>query len=371
MTVLPSERPGMRKPGDNADEMIASRHQSPGMREVDPVADVPTVMRSELRRVIDRALTALDRAGDGLHAMRLLQHTPYKLALLAERAGQRFVLRIDLPGAAVPGLSRPAELAVLRWAAAAGFGPTVAASAPGVLLLHYLEGRSWTADDLRDPRRLARVGQLLRQLHEASADLVVPAGAAPSAVVAAFAANLPTPSATVGVASAAKLPPLEQPEGTSSRLTPRPQPSLRSPAPGVSLPQLIRAYADHINTPGAHATAVRILDLLPEPGPGEATLCHRDPTAPNVLETPAGALRLLDWEYAGPGDPLYDLAVIIEHHALDDAAADTLLEAWAGGGATDTHVRQARERLGRAREAYRLVAQLWQAVTASWTRANS
>lgn len=315
------------------------------------------IVPRDLAPMIDRALTALGSAGDGLHSMRLLQRTPHKSTLLAERAGQRFVLRVDLPGATVPGLSRRDELAVLDWAAAADLGPTVAASAPGVLLLHYLDGRSWTADDLRDPRRLARAGRLLRRLHESSAGLVFPAG---SATVA--------PSATVEAASAANLPPLPQPEERSSRLKPLPQPRGRSPAPGVSLPQLTRAYADQINTAEARATAARVLDLLPEPGPGEAALCHRDPTAPNLLETPTGELKLLDWEYAGPGDPLYDLAVIIEHHALDDAAADTLLKAWAAGARSGLRLQpacgrlsQVRGRLSQVREAYRLVAQLWQA----------
>ena len=333
MTVLPSERPGMRKPRNNADEMIASRHQPPGLREGGSVADGPTVTGSESRLVINRALTALGRAGEGLHAIHLLQHTPHKLTLLAERAGQRFVLRIDRPGGAVPGLSRPAELAVLHWAATANLGPTVVASAPGVVLLHYLDGRNWTADDLRDPQRLARAGRLLRRLHEAGRGV----------------------GQVGGVGN--KFPP------TGGRSEFIRDPGCSSPLPRLA--DLAQAYADHIHTPEARATAARILKLLPEPGPGEATLCHRDPTAPNLLETPEGELKLLDWEYAGPGDPLYDLAVIIEHHALDDAAADTLLQAWAGGSATDTDVRQARERLSPAREAYRLVVQLWQAVADS------
>jgi thiamine kinase-like enzyme len=342
---------------------MPSPQRPPGLLERATLTGPPLLMTTDRQRLVDRALTTLGRAGDGLHSMRLLQHTPHKLTLLAERAGQRFVLRIDLPDGAVPGLSRPAELAVLRWAAAAGLGPTVAASAPGVLLLHYLDGRSWTADDLRDPQRLARAGRLLRRLHdESSAGLVVPARTALPAAGAASATNPAISSAAAGAASAANLPPLQRPDGESPPRKLLAPPSLPSCPPGVSLAQLIQAYADHINTPEAHATAARILELLPEPPAGALTLCHRDPTAPNLLETAVGELRLLDWEYAGPGDPLYDLAVIIEHHALDAAATATLLHAWAGDGLpAGLPAPVAQERLGRAREAYRLVVQLWQA----------
>jgi thiamine kinase-like enzyme len=278
------------------------------------------MMNVDLQRLVDHALAALGRAGNGLGVLSLLQQTPHKCTLLAKRAGQRFVLRIDRPGGAVPGLSRPAELAILHWAAAADLGPAIVASAPGVLLLHHLDGRSWTADDLLDPQRLARAGQLLRRLHEAGRGGGAGAWAAPMGARAA---------------------------GINPLLP--------------SLTELTQAYASHINTAAAHATAAQILKLLPEPGPGELTLCHRDPIAPNLLETPAGELKLLDWEYAGPGDPLYDLAVIIEHHALDEAAAATLLTSWAGGDPAGDLSR----RLERARQACRLVVDLWEKAVAA------
>jgi thiamine kinase-like enzyme len=39
-------------------------------------------------------------------------------------------------------------------------------------------------------------------------------------------------------------------------------------------------------------------------------LCHNDPFANNFMDEDSGTLRLLDWEFAGMGDILYDLACI-------------------------------------------------------------
>jgi thiamine kinase-like enzyme len=56
-------------------------------------------------------------------------------------------------------------------------------------------------------------------------------------------------------------------------------------------------------------------------------LCHNDPYHLNFLDDGA-RLWLIDWEYAGMGDRMYDLAGV--GSVLDDADRDLLLEAYFG-----------------------------------------
>ena len=55
-------------------------------------------------------------------------------------------------------------------------------------------------------------------------------------------------------------------------------------------------------------------------------LCHNDPYYLNVLDD--GTLWFLDWEYAGMGDPLFDLAGV--GYSLDDEGRDVLIDAYFG-----------------------------------------
>ncbi len=58
----------------------------------------------------------------------------------------------------------------------------------------------------------------------------------------------------------------------------------------------------------------------------EMVFCHNDPYFLNFLDD--GSLRVIDWEYAGMGDPMYDLAGI--GNLLDGAGRDLLLESYFG-----------------------------------------
>ena len=77
-----------------------------------------------------------------------------------------------------------------------------------------------------------------------------------------------------------------------------------------------------------------LLDLVaaseatrPRPPEDEMVLCHNDPYHLNFLDD-GRRLWLIDWEYAGMNDPVYDLAGI--GYTLDDAGRDLLLEAYYG-----------------------------------------
>ena len=69
--------------------------------------------------------------------------------------------------------------------------------------------------------------------------------------------------------------------------------------------------------------------------PYTPTPCHDDLLNLNWLEEEVpgelGEIRLLDWEYAGMGDPLYDLANFSSHHGLNDGQIRFLLDEYFGG----------------------------------------
>ncbi len=66
--------------------------------------------------------------------------------------------------------------------------------------------------------------------------------------------------------------------------------------------------------------------IRPRPSEHEMVLCHNDPYHLNFLDN--GSLWLIDWEYAGMNDPMYDLAGV--GYTLDDEGRDLLLGAYYG-----------------------------------------
>jgi hypothetical protein len=64
--------------------------------------------------------------------------------------------------------------------------------------------------------------------------------------------------------------------------------------------------------------------------------CHDDLLAANFVHD-GEQLRIVDWEYAGMGDPAFDLANFAVNNGLDEDGDRELLEAY-GGGDLDVHV---------------------------------
>jgi thiamine kinase-like enzyme len=85
---------------------------------------------------------------------------------------------------------------------------------------------------------------------------------------------------------------------------------------------------------------------------GSPVLCHNDPIAANIIDS--GALSFIDWEYAGIGDALFDLAVVVAHHDLNETAIRQLLAAYLGDVTPDHH-----HRLRQACELYDCLNMLW------------
>lgn len=63
-------------------------------------------------------------------------------------------------------------------------------------------------------------------------------------------------------------------------------------------------------------------------GPMAATQrCHLDLWADNVRRTPDGGLVVLDWEEAGPGDPVHELVLVLFDFCMDDPGRMATLHA--------------------------------------------
>ncbi len=232
-----------------------------------------------------------------VNVMAELSGGPASDSFLLECGEQRVVLRIDKPLVSAIGLDRKAEVDVLNAVAAAGLGPHVvwADPAQGILVTGYLDGKIWDRHDLRVESNLERLGALFRKLHA-----LPPAG------------------------------------------------------PEFHATEWAEKYALHLQSKTGRVLAERVkhIDRCLEEQPVPAVLCHNDPVAGNIVDS--GELYLIDWEYAGVGDPYFDLAAVTAFHELPEAAVDPLLESCFGSADSGHHAR-----LAMAAELYDCLHLLW------------
>ena len=174
------------------------------------------------------------------------------------------------------GLNRSGEGEILRAIGGHGIGPQLVLCdlRGGLLVTRWLPGRTCTIRDLRNPRLLRDLGAILRRLHE----------------------TVPAPP---GMA------PLDP--GRSAHHYALLAGNVRARRTAREACRSFSAAAAHRRTPA---------------------LCHNDPVAQNILR--GRGLRLIDWEFAAPGDPLFDLAVVLGHHGLGAEQGRTLLAAARG-----------------------------------------
>lgn len=185
------------------------------------------------------------------------------------QGGERYVLRIDKPEAARLGLDRQAEKQVCESLAGAGLAlpPVYFEPESGIYLRAFLPGKTWTGRDLLSAQNLARLAHLLRRLHA-------------------------------------------------------------SPLAGKPFDPLQAAirYADSVGTAEAAQVCAGLINRHSEIDKAVQTLCHNDLVAGNILDN--GNLMLIDWEYAGIGDPFFDLAVVTQHHRLDSVRVKQFLDSY-------------------------------------------
>jgi thiamine kinase-like enzyme len=197
-----------------------------------------------------------------------------------EDGGERFVVRVgdDLP---VHQILRFNEAAASKAAFAAGISPEVVHTEPGILVMRFVDGRTLTADDIRDPAKLARIVPLLKRVH---------------------------------------------------RDMPR---YLRGPLLAFWVFHVIRDYA-HTLAAANSRYASRLPELVDVAenlelavGPVDFVFGHNDLLPSNFIDD-GSRIWLIDWDYAGFNTPLFDLANLASNAEFDRDREEGLLTTYFG-----------------------------------------
>ncbi len=223
-----------------------------------------------LRRLdLIRGRVAIDRLGGGI--------TNHNFAVGAPDGKYMARLGEDLP---LLGVDRRNEVACHRAAAELELAPRLVYHEPGLLVSRFVEGQTMTAADLRDSGRLARAVALLRHLHQSRDELI-----------GEFLSFCPFRASFTYARTAARL--------------------------GAALPA------------GLGAVLEDALRLSRRIGPFRPSLCHNDLLPANWIDD-GRRLWLVDWEYAGIGHPLFDLANLAATCGLESDREPEILEVYRG-----------------------------------------
>ncbi len=242
-------------------------------------------LRGELATTLEGALGRVPEV-----AGRRLRLTPLSGGItnrnfLVHVAGsaERYVLRLPGNDTHLLGISREVEHAATVAAAGVGVGPGVVAfiRPEGYLLTRFIEGRPVPPDELRRPDMLGRAADAIRRVHRGPA---IPGLFVPFRIVEAYRAL--------------------------------------ALARGVGIPAEYE---------GARRIARRIEAALLA-SPIELRACHNDLLNANLIHD-GERIRIVDWEYAGMGDPFFDLGNLSVNHDLSSADDVALLAAYDGAPA--------------------------------------
>jgi len=179
------------------------------------------------------------------------------LNYLVTEAGRRFAVRagVDDP---VLGISRRNEAACVHAAADLGIAPEVVYQSQGVMVCEFLDATPLSPELLADHDRIRRVAELLRRVHSAGPEV----------------------------------------SGHLQYFSPF---------------QVARTYMSTARDAGLPlpcdeaALAAEVADLERRISPFQPTFCHNDLMPANLLDA-GDRVWLIDWEYAGIGHRLFDLA---------------------------------------------------------------
>lgn len=215
----------------------------------------------------------------GVRSVEPIKHGLTNESWLVRGAEEAVVVRISHHDADRLQINRTSEALILAAVERAGIGPEVLLCDPAarVLVTRYL-GPTWTDEDATRDENIARVAQLLGRLHAVDA----PAG-----------------------------------------------------VQRIDLTQVVSDYWSDLDANGKGAVsgspevrrrayeAAATLEAGSRP-----RLCHTDVHALNLVDN--GGLRLLDWEYAGFGEPLLDAASLCVFHRFSVRQRRLLLRSYPG-----------------------------------------
>ena len=221
--------------------------------------------------------------------------------------GRSFVARVvvDMPWL---GIDRRNEVVCQELAHALGVGPALLYQGDGIQVSEFLDARTLGPEDVREPAFIPRLARVLRKLHDGNGEIK-----GETLYFSAF------QTIRTYVATARRF---------------------RAPLP------------DDLDAMLAEAR-----ELERSIGPFVPTLCHNDLLAANILDDGRN-VWLVDWEYAGVGHPLFDLACVVATCGFDDGQENALLDAYDQGCVGQT----ARRELTTLRAASALREALWGAI---------
>lgn len=239
-------------------------------------------LRGELRDELTRAMQRVpDLAGRGLEFAALSGGiTNRNFLVTASGARDRYVLRLAGNDTHLLGISREVEHAATVAAAGVGVGPEVVAFVrpEGYLVTKFIEGSPVSAEAVHRPETIRRVADSIRRFHDGP------------------------------------------------------------PIPGLFMPfRIVEAYralamARGVPIPPEYELAMSIarrIELSFLASPVELRPCHNDLLNANFIDD-GQRIRIVDWEYAGLGDPFFDLGNFSVNHDLTPDEDDTLLEGYEG-----------------------------------------
>lgn len=250
---------------------------------------------------------ALELGAGRIRDIEPIKHGLTNRSWLVSADDDRFVVRIsDVDSVELLQIDRNSEAVVLQLVARADIGPQVLRCDPahGILVTRYL-GATWTEQDAQSDDNIDRLAGLLRRLH---------------------ALDVPARVRTVDLASTVHgyLRTLDE-RGVHSELA---SPVLRE---------------------RAEASAMELRKGL------KPCLCHNDVHHLNIVGV--DPVRLIDWEYAGVGEPLFDLASVCVYHRYRRSQRERLLSAYAAASDAVTW-----QRLELACWLFDYIRDLWMAV---------
>lgn len=209
---------------------------------------------------------------------------------IVEDARGKYVVRTggDIP---MHGIVRASELRAAKAAEAAGITPPIVHAEPGLTVIRFIDGHTFTPEDVRNPNNLECLVTLMRACHQDVAR------------------------------------------------------RLRGPAPMFWPFHVIRDYA-HTLIEGSSRHAGDLPSLLSKSqsleaavGPIEVVFGHNDLLAANILDD-GGRLWLIDWEYAGFNSPLFDLGGLASNSEMPPDLTQSLVEQYFGRPLDDRLRRQ-------------------------------
>jgi thiamine kinase-like enzyme len=240
------------------------------------------VLRGELREALVLALQRVpELAGRELVLTTLSGGiTNRNFLITIPDADDRYVIRLAGNDTHLLGISREVEYAATVAAAGVGVGPEVTAfiRPEGYLVTRFIEGSPVSDEAVRRPETLERVASSLRRIHDGPP---IPGLFVPLRIVEAYQAL--------------------------------------AAARGVPIPAEYEAAA----------AVGRRIELACLAAPMEPRPCHNDLLNANFIDDGV-RIRIVDWEYAGMGDPFFDLGNFSINHELTADQDAYFLEAYDG-----------------------------------------